>query len=319
MLVSTYHLTDVERTRARRVWIDARPFVIGSAPTCHVVIDDPDVAPLHLRVSVAPDGVILVENLGPAADLDGTPATQQAALPIAEGRPIRIGGTIVKLRSQQHAVVSTGRASTPDIAPPVVPLPPTNPPRPAVNPPAPPRPIPKPRPYQEVLSSDPTEQTLVAQLRANPQDGEARLVYGDWLEERGLNAKAQIVKLREHLDTFMHVNATTLEWRVITARTPIEHCILNKCPKYWDALVASPGQDYTRTCERCQQVVRYCTDKTDVRHAAWERLPVVFDAALDRVAAHAWYKEPAASWTDDDDLDDPDGYTVDSPPSPYRR
>jgi uncharacterized protein (TIGR02996 family) len=317
MLVSTYHLTDVERTRARRVWIDARPFVIGSAPSCDVVIDDPEVAPQHLRVSAGPDGQILVENLGPTADLDGTPTAPQAALPIGEGRPVRIGGTIVKLRMQQQSVVTTGRASTPDIAPPM----PANPPRPA-NPPAPPRPVPRPRPFLEVLSSDPTEQHLIAQLRAKPQDSEARLVYGDWLEERGLNAKAQIVKLREHLDTFMHVQATKLEWRVICARTPIEHCIQNKCPQSWDALVAMPGQDFTRNCERCQRVVRYCADKTDVRTAAWDQGPVVFDAALDRVAAHAWYSTPAASWRDDeeDDLeDDPEGYTVDSPLSPYRR
>lgn len=316
MLVSTYHLTDVERTRARRVWIDARPIVIGSAPSCHVVIDDPDVAPEHLRITVGQNGGILVENLGPEADLDGTPAAHNATLPVAEGRPIRIGGTIVKLRMQEQAVVTTARASTP-----VISVIPSNPPLP-VNPPAPPRPALKPRAYHEVMSSDPTEQQLIAQLRAKPQDGEARLVYGDWLEERGLNAKAQIVKLREHLDTFMHVNATKLEWRVICARTPIDHCIQNKCPKYWDALVASPGQDFTRTCERCQHVVRYCADKSDVRHAAWAHEPVVFDAALDRVAAHAWYSTPAASWRDDeddDDDDDPDGYTVDSPPSPYRR
>lgn len=314
MLVSTYHLTDVERTRARRVWIDARPFTIGSAPTCHVVIDDPEVAPEHLRVSIA-DGRILVANLGPMADLDGTPVAHNTGRSIDEGRPIRIGGTIVKLRMQQNAVVTTGRASTP------MPMLPSNPPHPSALP-KPPRPVPKPRPYQEVLSSDPSEQQLLVQLRAHPQDGETRLVYGDWLEERGLNAKAQIVKLREHLDTFMHVNATKLEWRVITARTPIDHCIQNKCPKYWDALVASPGQDFTRTCERCQRVVRYCADKIDVRTAAWDHGPVVFDAALDRVAAHAWYSAPASSWSDDDDDlddDDPDGYTVDIPPSPYRR
>lgn len=321
VLVSTYHLSDTERARARRQWVDARPFVIGRAGDCAIVIDDPEVADHHLRVT-SRDGQISVENLAPGTDVDGTPVAVHAAIVVGEGHPIRIGGTIVKLRLQAVSVVTT----QPPVGPPVMPLPPTNPPPPVFygtppNPPAPPPPPARVRPRKPTLSPEPTEQRFLNALRANPGDAESRMVYADWLEGNGLNAKAQLVRLREHLDTFMHKNASDLDWRAVAVRTPIDHCIQNRCPGSWDVLAPDPTTDFVRACGVCRRQVRYCAELADVRVAGWERGPAVFDAALDRVAAHATYRDPYAPLVDDGDEieDDPDGYTLDSPPTPFRR
>ena len=316
MLVSTYHLTDTERVGARRVWIDARPLLIGSGPDCHVILDDTEVEAHHLRVSER-GAQIFVENVGAVAvDVDGTPVPPGGSVVVQEGRAVRIGGTIVKLRMQENPV----RTQT---APPVptgpIQGPPGNPPWPMLRTPAPRPPAPRLRVRRDKLSMDPTEQSFLSILRANPQDTDTRSVYADWLEGNGFNAKAQLVRLGEHLDTFMHRKATDIDWRVVAVRTPIEHCIQNKCPGFWDALAADSMTDFARTCGNCKRSVRYCGDLAEVRIAGWENAPAVFDAGLDRVAAHAIYRDPQAPLDDDELEDDPDGYTIDQPSTTFRR
>jgi uncharacterized protein (TIGR02996 family) len=312
VLVSTYHLSDTERVGARRVWIDARPVVIGRAPDCHVVIDDPEVADHHLSITTRGDGAIIVDNLATAIDVDGTPVAMGASLVVAEGRAIRVGGTIVKLRMQE-ATVKT-QAAPPSQYP--MQGPPGNPPAPTPYPRPPP---PRLRPRKDRLSSDDTEQSFLSILRANPTDSDTRLVYADWLEGNGFNAKAQLLRLREHLDTFMHRNATDIDWRVVAVRTPIDHCIQNKCPGFWDALAASGMNEFARTCGNCKHSVRYCADLSEVRSAGFDNAPVVFDAGLDRVAAHAIYRDPQSPLDQDELDDDPDGYTLDTPGTPFRK
>jgi uncharacterized protein (TIGR02996 family) len=341
-------LSDTERANARRIWIDARPIVIGRASDCHVVVDDPEVADRHLRITVDPDGSIYVENLAAAADVDGAPLGTHSTLLVGEGRPIRIGGTIVKVRMQGAAVVATnepGRPPTnrpsrpPSEVPVSMPDPagwevpivsmPANPPAVRVisNPPVPAlrRPAVRVRPRKAVLSPDPTEQDFLVQLRAQPGDASIRMVYADWLEERGLKAKMELVKLREYLDTFIHKNACDLDWRVVAVRTPIEHCGMNKCPKHWDALAPVAQSEFARHCGQCDKHVMFCAELAEVRAAAFDDRPVVFDIALDRVAAHSAYRhfgeEPVEQAPDEDyDLeDDPDGFTIDSPPTNYKR
>lgn len=301
MLVATYHLSDTERVRARRQWFDIPQITVGAASDCHVVVDDPEVAPHHLRITNRA-GRIVVENL-----------VEGSHVVVEEGAAVQIGGTIVKVRLHAQPVVS---------APPPTANPP--PPRLAFNPPAPPPPPPPPvraRPRKLALSNDPEEERLLLALRANPADGSTRMVYADWLEQNGFGAKASLVRLREHLDTFLHKNATDLDWRAVAARTPIDHCVHRTCPASWDALAPTAASDFVRKCTTCSRDVRYCTDRNDVRASAHAGAPVVFDAELDRVEAHVWYKR----WTDfsddiDEDLDDdPDGYTLDTPPSQFRR
>ena len=118
----------------------------------------------------------------------------------------------------------------------------------------------------------------------------------------------------------MHRNATDLDWRAVAARTPIDHCIQNRCPAYWDSLSSLGGSDFVRACNVCKRNVRYCGERAEVATAGWEGSPVVFDAGLDRVAAHATYRDPTAPIDDDNEPDDdPDGYTIDSPSNNFRR
>ncbi len=336
MLVSTYHLDDTERARARRQWVDARPILIGRANDCHVVLDDPDVADHHLRITSA-DGGIRVENLATAADIEGTPLATGASLVVAEGRAIRIGGTIVKLRMQASPVVTT-TPSPP--RPSSAPRPATEPPRmtgtwnpppiaridPPGNPPAPlpRRPLTPPRPRREVLSSDATEQAFIATLRAQPGDASTRMVYADWLEGSGQLAKAELVRLAEYLDTATHRTACEIDWRAVVVRTPIERCLHDRCPKHWDALTPAGASDFGRACGVCAKRVLFCGELPEVRAAAFDDVPVVFDVALDRVTAHANYRlfgdEPINPEDESDEIDDdPDGYTLDTPPENYRR
>lgn len=93
--------------------------------------------------------------------------------------------------------------------------------------------------------------------------------------------------------------------------------MMNRCPKTWDALAPHPSSDFVRGCTVCKKVVRYCADLSDA--AAWNGAPVVFDAALDRVAAHSAYRRREEPAGDDESDDDPDGYTVDAPPSTFRK
>jgi uncharacterized protein (TIGR02996 family) len=323
VLVSTYHLSDTERSNAWRQWIDERPVLIGRAQTCHVVVDDPEVADEHVRLST--EGVeIVVENLAAPITVGVATIATGATARTNEGAPIRIGDTIVRIRMQRSPVVTT-RGGEPQFLPlpanpprPVVPQLPFNPPRPAE--PALRPPPPRPRPRNELLSPDATEQQLLVALRAAPADASTRMVYADWLEERGLKAKTELVRHREHLDTFMHRNASTVDWRAVAVRTPIDHCAAKKCPQFWDALAPNAATDYARACAACKKQVAYCADLRDVFAAAWNDMPVVFDAAVDRVAAHATYRRRELPAGGDDELeDDPDGYTVDTPPSPGRR
>jgi predicted component of type VI protein secretion system len=171
VLVSTYHLSDTERVGARRVWIDARPLTIGRAPDCHVVIDDPEVADHHLRITDA-GGAIVIDNLASAIDVDGTPVAMGGSLHVGEGRAIRVGGTIVKLRLQEATV--TTQAAPPSLYP--IQGPPPNPPIP-MSVPAPRPPPPRLRPHKDAL--DGCHRAELPRSAREPDGLYARLVYAD--------------------------------------------------------------------------------------------------------------------------------------------
>lgn len=305
MLVSTYQLSDTERTGARRQWVDARPVIVGRASDCDVIVDDPEVAEHHLRISVEAGGFI-VEDLGGGVVVGGHPI--RAATAVVEAGAIRIGNTIVKLRAHATAVVATrgfehpGPINPPSPwihrpAPPEPRSPPIigNPPRPSDrplmgNPPSIQRPARPRRKHKEILSADPVEQDFLTVLRAQPSDEATRMVYADWLEERGLTAKAELARLTEHLDTDRHRHACEIEWRAVVVRTPIEHCPKVGCPGRWDALAAVAADDFVRRCAVCTFRVSFCGAHEDVRDAGQHGSAVVFDVSIDRVMAHASYR-----------------------------
>lgn len=78
---------------------------IGRGYANDVVLDDPYVAPRHLRIARSPAGAWIAEDLGSAgglfADRDDRP---QSTILLDGERPIRIGHTTLRIRDANHAV-----------------------------------------------------------------------------------------------------------------------------------------------------------------------------------------------------------------------
>lgn len=78
---------------------------IGRAYDNDVVVDDPYVAPRHIRVFRDAEGHLVAEDLGSATGLrlDGGHEQQQRLL-VDGNRPIRIGRTLIRVRTADHPV-----------------------------------------------------------------------------------------------------------------------------------------------------------------------------------------------------------------------
>jgi uncharacterized protein (TIGR02996 family) len=314
MLVAIYHLQDVERARARRLVIREQSIVVGSDPSCTIVIDDdPLVVPKHARFVIRAVDFV-VDSLGGAILVNGTPITGATAC--RPGDSVQLGETVVKLRPET-SVVSTEEVPArprpptepweagsyhppvPPFRPPVGnPTPPQPPrdlrpplldtPRPTYNPPAPegyqrrlpPVPVTPPKIWRLVLSSDPTEQAFLVTLRARPGDTATRMVYADWLEERGYVAKAELVRGdsdRDHADLLGESDAS---WRAITSTATVEQCEVRDCPQRWDAFHPTPNDERVRSCITCSHQVRFCIHVLDLTGATSRNERAVRDAAI---------------------------------------
>ncbi len=159
------------------------------------------------------------------------------------------------------------------------------------NPPMPPRAggspwaLP-PRPlvlWRETLASDPTEHELLFAIRATPGDEGARMVYADWLEQRGRADEASFVRKAGNLPPLAGVP----EWRRITSRATISLCERVQCPGRWDLLLSDRISEELRGCPRCMNTgghfVRYIATTDDAMYAGYHSGggPVAIDAAAD--------------------------------------
>lgn len=93
-----------------RVRVAELPAVVGRAYSCDVIVDDRYVSPEHLRIDRDADGRLWVE------DLQTTNGTQRLAplgalarAPIEDDMRLRLGGTVVRLRTAEHAVEPAAR------------------------------------------------------------------------------------------------------------------------------------------------------------------------------------------------------------------
>ena len=77
---------------------------IGRGYDNDVVIDDPYVAPHHLRVYRGEDGKVVAEDVGSAGGLYTDDARRQARVVVDGDRPLRIGRTQLRIRDASHAV-----------------------------------------------------------------------------------------------------------------------------------------------------------------------------------------------------------------------
>ncbi|HVK14065.1 MAG TPA: TIGR02996 domain-containing protein [Gemmataceae bacterium] len=143
------------------------------------------------------------------------------------------------------------------------------------------------------------EAAFMAMILANPDDDAPRLVFADWLDERG-DRRAEWLRLTVRRDQLVrglpagegllvriparlrdHTEALRITrrieklaavlpeaWTLRLTRGPIENCRgpADACPRAWQRLPESDQPDQ-RPCHECQRVVEYC-------RTSWQTLRV---------------------------------------------
>jgi uncharacterized protein (TIGR02996 family) len=139
---------------------------------------------------------------------------------------------------------------------------------------------PMPPAWAASLSADEIEKLLLDPLRARPADEELRMIYADWLEQSGDDARAAYVRgyvagLLDHTD---------LEWRAVTSHAVIPH---HACGELrWSELAIVVGDAYVRDCPRCNRRVRFCQSVEVFENQRAARELGVLDPARDVVARY---------------------------------
>ena len=136
------------------------------------------------------------------------------------------------------------------------------------------------------------EEPLLRAVMERPQDQVARLVYADWLEERG-DPRAEFLRLEADLSEMpvLHRNRASVrgrlralwqqldaDWLAAVNRSPVEGCRFRfKCPKKWPQLKETDNRS-VRFCDECRREVFYCKSAEDARYYiglgfAWPSMP----------------------------------------------
>lgn len=136
----------------------------------------------------------------------------------------------------------------------------------------PPR-LPLPTPTADELAHEKSEAQLIDEVR----DDASRMVYADWLEQRGEIIKASYVR-GVPVDRDALAAATDLPWRAMTSNAPVP---AHECETLrWSELRANPGDALVRECPYCTQPVRYCANSGEQRiSTARDELAVLDPAA----------------------------------------
>jgi uncharacterized protein (TIGR02996 family) len=127
------------------------------------------------------------------------------------------------------------------------------------------------------------EAAFLNAILAKPTDNAPRLVYADWLNERGdplADAKAGYLRDTALLMTArarhakrlwrrLHAAAASLpsDWLAVVSRVTIENCgneFQLRCPKQWEELTATADLK-VRACAECKQAVYYCATIHEAR------------------------------------------------------
>jgi uncharacterized protein (TIGR02996 family) len=141
------------------------------------------------------------------------------------------------------------------------------------------------------------ETAFIEAILADPEDEAPRLIYADWLEERGdprgeflrvenelanlapgdgrgPNLRARLQQLRQGIGE---------EWLALIDRSRIEGCFCfsYECPKQWDQLQRTTDP-LARFCESCQQNVYHCSSVAQARRHAARGHCVAVDSRLAR-------------------------------------
>jgi uncharacterized protein (TIGR02996 family) len=140
------------------------------------------------------------------------------------------------------------------------------------------------------------EAAFLRALLDNPADDAPRLVYADWLQQRGDDAsaiKARFLRVtsyhaaavragnpvHERYYRWLKLEARKLEadWLRAVSTVPVENCVVFTfdCPKWWDTL-ATTADPAVRACDTCQKTVHYCATVSEaLGHASSGRCVAV--------------------------------------------
>jgi uncharacterized protein (TIGR02996 family) len=129
------------------------------------------------------------------------------------------------------------------------------------------------------------ETPFIEAILAAPEDEAPRLIYADWLEERG-DVRGEYLRLEAALGSLPegdhHRRTLTerlnelrptidAEWLALVDRSRIEGCVTFafQCPARWESLTRT-DDSLVRFCERCRKKVFYAASlKQARRHAAF--------------------------------------------------
>src|SRR4051812_27753342 len=116
-----------------------------------------------------------------------------------------------------------------------------------------------------------TDDAFLRAILEAPGDNTPRLVYADWLEERGdpraafLRAEVALASVaptdpqRDGLHARLRETSAGIDpgWLAVVSRVPIENCGVAfqfRCPRRWESLKPT-ADEAVRFCESCRQRV----------------------------------------------------------------
>jgi uncharacterized protein (TIGR02996 family) len=131
--------------------------------------------------------------------------------------------------------------------------------------------------------------TFLRNILLNPEDDALRLVYADWLDERG-DPRGELLRLLVHVfrrdadtptPTTVKISrlirnlgdAISKDWLASVSRGWIEFCHMKgnvNCPGRWERL-ASTNVPSIRRCEECGHDVWFCCTDTEEAKALQSR------------------------------------------------
>lgn len=162
-------------------------------------------------------------------------------------------------------------------------------------------------PVLDAAALEPVERQFLSAIASG--DDACRVVYADWLEERGdlaragfLRAQAILarpgarVSARAAASHQLEQLAPDLEiaWRLAVRRPGIAHCAAFgfRCDRVWSSL-SSTGHAALRQCGACDRRVRRCRTGDEMRHYSGRGVCVVLDDDGDPAALEDSQRLPA--------------------------
>lgn len=108
--VSWLEVSDARGALVTRARLDRFPFVLGRGYSGDLVLDDPQLSAAHARISVDPDGAIVVEDLDSENGIWTAAGERVRRTPVRSGDTLRAGRLTLRFLAADHPVAPTQRS-----------------------------------------------------------------------------------------------------------------------------------------------------------------------------------------------------------------